>query len=53
MDGGGLPGATHQVAREMLGQAALNELVFWIASYAGVSMVLNAFDVPSEAEWSE
>lgn len=48
LDGGVLPGATYRAARDLLGQPALNELIFWIASYAGVSLILNAFDVASE-----
>ena len=46
--GGVLPGATYRAARDLLGQAALNELVLWIGLYAQVSITLNAFDVPSE-----
>ena len=49
--GGVLPDATYTRARDVLGQGALNELVFWISTYAGVSLVLNAFDVPSEASF--
>lgn len=49
--GGVLPGATCRAARDLLGQPALNELVFWIAAYAGVSITLNAFDVPSEEDF--
>lgn len=48
LDGGVLPGATYRAARDLLGQPALNELVFWISTYATVSITLNAFDVPSE-----
>ena len=50
LDGGVLPGPTYQAARERFGQPALNELVFWVGLYASVSITLNAFDVPSEAE---
>ena len=50
LDGGVLPGPTYQAARERLGQPAFNELVFWIGLYVGVSITLNAFDVPSEAQ---
>ena len=46
--GGVLPGAVYRAALDRLGQGALNELVFWISSYAGVSITLNAFDVESE-----
>ena len=48
LDGGVLPGATYRTARDLLGQGALTELVLWIGTYAQVSIVLNAFDVPSE-----
>lgn len=48
LDGGVLPGATYRAARDLLGQGAFNELVFWIGTYASVAMTLNAFDVPSE-----
>ena len=47
LDGGVLPGATYRAACDLLGQPALNELVFWISTYAMVSITLNAFDVPS------
>ena len=46
--GGVLPGATYRAARDLLGQGALNELVFYVGLYAQVSITLNAFDVPSE-----
>ena len=49
LDGGVLPGPTYEAARALLGQPALNELVFWVGLYASVSITLNAFDVPSEA----
>ncbi len=48
LSGGVLPGATYRAARDLLGQGALNELVFWIGTYAQVAITLNAFDVPSE-----
>ena len=48
LGGGVLPGATYRVARDLLGQGALNELVLWIGTYAQVAITLNAFDVPSE-----
>jgi 4-carboxymuconolactone decarboxylase len=50
---GVLPSATYRMAREVLGQPALNELVLWIAQYAYVSLILNAFDVPSEEQFQE
>ena len=50
LDGGVLPGATYRAARDLFGQGALNELVFWIGTYASVSITLNAFDVPSEEQ---
>ena len=50
LDGGVLPGPTYQAARQQLGQPALNELIFWVGLYAQVSITLNAFDVPSEAD---
>ncbi len=50
--GGVLPGATYRAARERLGQGALTELVLWIGTYAQVSITLNAFDVPSEEDFS-
>lgn len=50
--GGVLPGAIYQAARDLFGQGGLNELVFWVGLYAQVSITLNAFDVPSEEDWS-
>ena len=50
LDGGVLPGATYRAALELLGQGALNELVFWVGIYAQVAITLNAFDVPSEED---
>ncbi len=50
--GGVLPGATYRAARERLGQGALTELILWIGTYAQVSITLNAFDVPSEEDFS-
>ena len=49
--GGVMPGATYQAALDVLGQGALNELILWISTYASVSIVLNAYDVPSEQEF--
>ena len=48
LGGGVLPGAAYRAARDRLGQGALNELVLFVATYAQVCIVLNAFDVPSE-----
>lgn len=48
LDGGVLPGATYDAAREELGQEALNELVQIVGLYAFVSVTLNAYDVPTE-----
>ena len=48
MRGGVLPGATYAAARARLGEGALYELVMLVGLYAQVSIVLNAFDVPSE-----
>ncbi len=45
LDGGVLPEPTYRAARDLLGQPALNELVFWIAHYTSISITLNAFDV--------
>ena len=52
LDGGVLPGATYRAAHDLMGQRALNELVLWVATYAQVSIMLNAFDVPSEEVFS-
>jgi hypothetical protein len=41
-----------RAARDLLGQPALNELVFWISTYATVSITLNLFDVPSEEDFT-
>ena len=53
LGGGVLPGATYRAARDLLGQGALTELVFWIGTYASVSITLNAFDVPSEEPFDQ
>ncbi len=50
--GGVLPDATYRLARDLFGQGGLNELVLWTGMYAQVSITLNAFDVPSEEEFS-
>ncbi len=52
LSGGVLPGATYRAARDRLGQGALTELVLWIGTYTQVSVTLNAFDVPSEEEFT-
>ena len=49
LDGGILPDATYHAALDLIGQLALNQLVFVVGAYALVSIILNAFDVPSEA----
>jgi 4-carboxymuconolactone decarboxylase len=36
------------VAKKVLGQGELNELVYIVGLYAYVSVTLNAFDVPTE-----
>lgn len=51
--GGVLPGPTYATAREVLGDEALYELVMLIGLYAQVSLVLNAFDVPSEHDFTK
>jgi alkylhydroperoxidase family enzyme len=48
LDGGVLPGATYNAARDELGQPALNELIQLVGLYAFVSITLNAYDVPTE-----
>lgn len=48
LNGGVLPGATYDAARDQLGQPALNELIQIVALYAFVSTILNAYDVPTE-----
>ena len=53
LGGGVLAGATYRAARDLLGQGALNELVFWIGTYAQVAITLNAFDVPSEETFNQ
>ncbi len=47
--GGVVSDATYAAARETFGEPGLIELVLWVATYAQVSIVLNAFNVPSEA----
>ena len=51
LTGGVLPGGVYKAARERFGQGGLNELVLWVGLYAQVSIILNAFDVPSEEEY--
>ncbi len=46
--GGALNDALYGAARDHFGEGALMELVLWVATYAQVSIVLNAFDVPRE-----
>lgn len=53
LDGGVLPGPTYCAALDRLGQPALNELVFWVGTYASVCITLNAFDVPSEQTYGD
>ncbi len=48
LDGGVLPAATYNAARDEMGQAAVNELIQIIGLYAFVSITLNAYDVPTE-----
>ena len=48
LDGGVLPSATYNAARDEMGQPAVNELVQIIGLYAFVSITLNAYDVPTE-----
>jgi 4-carboxymuconolactone decarboxylase len=48
LDGGVLAGPTWDVAKKVLGQGELNELVYIVGLYAYVSVTLNAFDVPTE-----
>ena len=45
--GGPLPGALYRAAVESFGEFGTAELVFLIAQYASISLVLNAYDVPS------
>jgi hypothetical protein len=44
--GGPLPGALYRSAVEAFGELGTAELVFLVAQYAGISLVLNAYDVP-------
>lgn len=53
VEGGVLPEAVYKAARDVFGQGALNELVFWVGIYAQVSITLNAFDVPSEEAYPQ
>ncbi len=48
LNGGVLPGATYDAARDEMGQPALNELIQIVGLYALVSITLNAYDVPTE-----
>ncbi|GAA5063736.1 carboxymuconolactone decarboxylase family protein [Thermocatellispora tengchongensis] len=44
--GAPLPGALYLAAIDAFGELGMAELVFLIAQYSSISMVLNAFDVP-------
>ncbi|WP_433271019.1 carboxymuconolactone decarboxylase family protein [Actinosynnema sp. CS-041913] len=48
--GGPLPGALYRAAVGCLGAAGTAELVFLIAQYTSISLVLNAYDVPLPAD---
>ena len=45
--GGTLPETTYRVAVDTFGEEATGELIFLIAGYAMLSIVMNAFDVPA------
>ncbi|MTD53257.1 carboxymuconolactone decarboxylase family protein [Amycolatopsis pithecellobii] len=45
--GGPMPGALYRAAVRSFGESGTAELVFLIAQYAGISLVLNAYDVPA------
>jgi alkylhydroperoxidase family enzyme len=44
--GGPIPGALYGAAVDSFGELGTAELVFLVAQYASISMVLNAYDVP-------
>lgn len=44
--GAPMPGALYRAAVDSFGEDGTAELVFLIAQYAGISLVLNAYDVP-------
>lgn len=48
--GAPLPGALYRAAVGCFGEAGTAELVFLIAQYASISLVLNAYDVPLPAD---
>lgn len=48
--GGPLPGALYRAAVDCFGAAGTAELVFLIAQYTSISLVLNAYDVPLPAD---
>ena len=50
LKGGVLPGPVYERAMTELGQDALKAIVFVIGQYCAVSVLLNAFNVPSEAQ---
>jgi 4-carboxymuconolactone decarboxylase len=45
--GSALPGALYRVAVDSFGEFGTAELVFLIAQYTSISLVLNAYDVPT------
>jgi alkylhydroperoxidase family enzyme len=45
--GGPIPGALYRAAVDSFGELGTAELVFLVAQYASISMVLNAYDVPT------
>jgi 4-carboxymuconolactone decarboxylase len=48
LEGGVLAAPTYDYARKVLGQGALNELIYLVGIYAFVSVMLNGYDVPTE-----
>ncbi|MCS7477138.1 carboxymuconolactone decarboxylase family protein [Umezawaea endophytica] len=48
--GSPVPGALYRAAVDRFGEAGTAELVFLIAQYAGICLVLNAYDVPLPAD---
>ncbi|MEV4083519.1 hypothetical protein AB0J43_24955 [Nonomuraea fuscirosea] len=51
-DGGPLPAALYRAAVGAFGETGMAELVFLIAQYAGISLLLNAYDVPVPSDAS-
>ena len=47
--GGTLPDTTYQVAIDTFGEEATGELVYLVAGYAMLSILMNAFDAPAPA----